>query len=134
MVSEGCSENYSCNTPISAYSLCLNIWLCFKPLQNPVLNDKAPHLHLRVCLESHRRLSYIMIKEQEACQCEMWFDGKEGFGWKQVLSERSVCRITQDIAFVFRAVLCSRGGPWMWGVFKKSSLFKVYGRTCIFPL
>lgn len=49
-------------------------------------------------------------------------------GRRQVVSERSVCKITQDIAFVFRAVLRSRGGPSMWAVLKK-----VYQRTMYIP-
>lgn len=50
-----------------------------------------------------------------------------------MVSERSVCKITQDIAFVFRAVLCSRGGPSMWALLKKSLLFKVYQKTMYIP-
>lgn len=71
-----------------------------------------------------------MIKEQEACQCEMWFDGKGG------IRVGNRCYLKEVFAESHRTLLLCLGlycapeeVPGCGAFLKKSSLFKVYGRT-----
>jgi len=79
-----------------------------------------------------------MIKELEACQCEMWFDGKGGIlvgdsGGRQVVS-KSVCKITHRTLLLCSGLYCAPEEVLRCGPFEKSLYFsKVYQRTMYIP-